>query len=368
MDIDLISGRRTTELFGTAKYSREVFSRLEGVNFHHIEYPLPFQSSLMDGAIRRMLYPLIVKSRVRPSVIKHIANQNLAFLADLIHLSPLVVTCYDMIPWSYSHNRSMYWKMNLEGLKKADRIITISEFSKKEIIKYTGIEPDRIRLVNPGVDRSRYFPAFDRGILSRYGFQSDDRIILYVGSEEPRKNLSLLLKAMNELKSSGFPVKLLKVGIPQFGGDRKLLIDTINGLDLQKDVIFAENVPETDLPLFYNAADVFVFPSVYEGFGLPPLEAMACGCPVIAANATSIPEVVGDAGILIDPMDESGLADAIRNAIINQNLRKKLIHDGLVKSQSFSWWKAAKETEEVYREMHSGLSTFSKSNPNLNNI
>ncbi len=351
MDIDLISGRRAATIFGTAKYQKEVLSRLEGITFNSIDYRLPIESRILDGAIKRTLYPLIVKKRTRPGIIKHIANQNLAFLADSIDSDdPLVITCYDMIPWSYSRNQSKYWKMNLNGLKKADTIITISEFSKKEIINYAGIEPARIRIIYPGVDGSLYRPKFNRGILSRYGFRSDDHVLLYVGSEEPRKNLPLLLKAMNRLKSSGFPVKLLKVGNPQFGGDRKLLMSDITKLDLKKDIAFTEKVPENDLPLYYNAADVFVFPSVYEGFGLPPLEAMACGCPVIAANATALPEVVGDAGILFDAEDPEELADTIQNVLTDTKLRKSLITKGLERSKIFSWWKAAKETEETYKK------------------
>ena len=284
IEIDLLNGRRTDQVFGTSKYNSEIFSRIRGIHINRIEYPQVGTSRLIDGALKRTIYPMIVKHRVRDSAIKHITNQDLAFLLNLIDLHPSIVTCYDLIPVAYYNNHSLYWKMNLQGLRKADHIITISEFSKQEIIRLTGYSADKISVIYPGVDTTHYYPKPDRSILSKYAITDNDYVIMYLGSEEPRKNISLILKAIYHLKKTHPNVKLLKVGGAQMGGDRQVLTGVNQRLHLENEVIFTGQVAETDLPKYYNAADFFVFPSFYEGFGLPPLEAMACGCPVIVAR------------------------------------------------------------------------------------
>lgn len=346
--VDLINGRRTDQIFGTSKYTREIIQRLEGIRINRIEYPQFGTNRFLDGAIKRVIYPFIVKMNINKDSIKHVTNQDLAFLLNYIDLHPSIVTCYDLIPVAYYHNTSHYWQMNLEGMKKADHIITISEFSKREIIRLTGYPDDQISVVYPGVDRNRYFPRRDRSVLEQYGISPYDRVVLYVGSEEPRKNLSVLLEALAVLKNDFLGIKLLKVGSSQMGGDRKSLMDLIMRLKLENNVVFTGTVSEDELPLFYNAADIFVFPSLYEGFGLPPLEAMACGCPVIVTNVTSLPEVIGNAGILVKPDDAEGLAKQMFLILSNESLIAKLTEQGLIRAKLFSWDVAAKRTLDLY--------------------
>lgn len=136
------------------------------------------------------------------------------------------------------------------------------------------------------------------------------------------------------------------------GWKYKSIFETVDILNLQKDVIFSDYVPDEYLTLLYNAADLFVYPSLYEGFGLPPLEAMACGTPVITSNTSSLPEVVGDAGVMIDPYDVDGLAKAMFEVLTNEGLREDMRKKGLKRAKLFSWEKTAKETLKIYEEVY----------------
>ncbi|MFZ0442832.1 MAG: glycosyltransferase family 1 protein, partial [Methanobacterium sp.] len=179
----------------------------------------------------------------------------------------------------------------------------------------------------------------------------DDKYILYVGSETPRQNLIFLLKAFNKLKKKLPNVKLLKIGDPQSYGARKQLIYSINEMGLQNDVIFIGYVSEEELPKWYNASDLLVYPCLYAGFGLPPLEAMACGTPVITSNTSSLPEVIDDAGTMVDPNNVTNMASKMYEILNNPDLRGDLIKKGLKRAQFFTWEKAANETYAVYDSM-----------------
>jgi len=166
-----------------------------------------------------------------------------------------------------------------------------------------------------------------------------------------------LLKAFSWLKKEARfkDLKLVKVG--QAGGEeadfRKQTMEVINSLNLNQEVIITDIVPESELPVYYSGAAVFVLPSLYEGFGLPPLEAMACGCPVITSNTSSLPEVVGDAGIMVDPYDADNLAKAMRQVLTNDELRADMVRKGLEQAKKFSWERAAEQTQEVYGKVES---------------
>ncbi len=150
-------------------------------------------------------------------------------------------------------------------------------------------------------------------------------------------------------------VIIVKIGSPQNPKSKNNLLGLIKKLGLEKEVVFTGFVSEEELPKWYNAADLFIYPCLYAGFGLPPLEAMACGTPVITSNLTSLPEVVGDAGIMINPYDKKQLVEAIHRVLTDENLRENLIKKGLQKAKDFSWDKAAKETLTVYRKVAAGL-------------
>ncbi len=352
LDIDYINGRHTSDIFGTSKYNNEINRRLTNVHLNKIEYPQVGKSRFVDGFLKRTLYPVIVRNKIRKNNLKHITNQDLAFILTVAKIHPALVTCYDLIPVLYYHNDSLYWKLNLKGLQNADHIITISEFSKSEISRFTNYAENKITVIYPGVDPSHYYQNKNRTILDHYKIPPGNKVILFVGSEEPRKNISLLVKGLYHLKKALPNTTLLKVGGSQMGGDRQTLLRLIRHFGLDDDVKFTGQVPEEDLPLFYNAADLFVFPSLYEGFGLPPLEAMACGCPVICSNSTSLPEVVGDAAILCNPYDERELAEKMLRALNDEDLQKQLIAQGAARAKNFSWDNAAKSTQHVYKSLN----------------
>jgi glycosyltransferase involved in cell wall biosynthesis len=234
--------------------------------------------------------------------------------------------------------------------RKASKIIAISENTKKDIIDYFRIDEEKIRVIYLGVDR-QFSPQPDTnevGVLSKYNLPRG--YILSVGTLEPRKNILRLINAYKMVASTGEPVpKLVIVGGQ--GWRNEDLGKLVRESGLADRVVLVGYVPDEDLPTLYRNAAVFVYPSLYEGFGLPPLEAMACGTPVITSNISSIPEVVGDAAILIDPYNTTEIAQAIASVLNNKELRDRLKMNGLVRSNLFSWDKTARETLKLYQEV-----------------
>ncbi|MEK7557111.1 MAG: glycosyltransferase family 1 protein, partial [Patescibacteria group bacterium] len=169
--------------------------------------------------------------------------------------------------------------------------------------------------------------------------------------EHPRKNLSVLVEAVSRVRQEMPEVVLLKVGDAGVAHGHAQFLENIDTFGMRDAVKFYGNADDEALRLLYNVADVFVFPSTFEGFGIPPLEAMACGCPVVSSNATSLSEVVGRAALLRDPADAQGFADAIRQVLTDQKLTQDLRQRGLVQAAKFSWETSAQKTLEVYRKM-----------------
>jgi glycosyltransferase involved in cell wall biosynthesis len=207
------------------------------------------------------------------------------------------------------------------------------------------VSPEKVEVIYCGVDKAfRPFP--ERKVASfRQQRGLPEKIILFVGTIEPRKNLARLVEAYSHLRDRS--VKLV------IGGARGWLYEEVfarvEELELTGDVLFPGYIPPDELPLWYNVAELFVYPSLYEGFGLPPLEAMACGTPVITSNVSSLPEVVGEAGLTVDPMDSEGLAETINQMLDDGALRQSMRERGLARASRFSWTKAARETVRVYR-------------------
>ncbi|RXA19353.1 glycosyltransferase family 1 protein [Methanosarcina sp. MSH10X1] len=351
MEIDYINGLNTEEIFGMSKYQSEIHSRLDNVKLNRIEYPDVSKLTGVNRVVEYFAYPFIVKKKMVKDNIKHITRQDLAFLLELVDLKKTIVTCHDIIPIAYYGTRNPIWKLNARGLRKAEKIITVSEFSKKDISKYIKYPEEKIEIIPPAVDRSLYYQNRNRAILKRYGIGEDEKVILYVGAEEPRKNVQFLVNSFSKLKNRIPEVKLLKVGMPNYLGVREKLLKQIESLNLQKDVIFTGYVSESELAEIYNAVDLFVFPSLYEGFGMPPLEAMACGTPVITSNTSSLPEVVGDAAIVADPYDVNKLAEEMYQLLTDDGLKEEIIRKGLKRSKIFSWEDSAEKTLKLYKEL-----------------
>lgn len=266
-----------------------------------------------------------------------------------------VITIHDLTPTLFPHTfRSIMVVLHKllfpRTLKTADKIIADSKNTKKDLINYFNVPEEKIRVILLAADE-KFKPLNKEGIKEvKQNYNLNFSFILYVGTLEPRKNIPSLIKAFYKLKRKNINYKLVITG--KKGRKYKEIFETIDKLNLQKDVIFTGYVSDEDLPALYKAADLFVYPSLYEGFGLPPLEAMACGTPVITSNTSSLPEVVGDAGIMVNPYDVDGLADAMYEVLTNDELREDMIKKGLERAKMFSWEKCAKETLDVYEEVY----------------
>jgi len=265
-----------------------------------------------------------------------------------------VVTIHDVFAWSCPGTSTLlevliyrYWLPRV--LPRADAVITISQASKADIMHYLRIPTHKIHIIYRCVSE-RYQPVSPSDITRvRARYALPPGYILFVGSVEERKNLRRLLQACARLWQAGERRPLVIAGARR----RKYhsTMQTLRELDIEQHVIFTGYVPEADLPALYSGADLFVFPSLYEGFGLPPLEAMACGTPVVCSNAASLPEVVGDAAITVDPYDVEGLAEAMQRVLTDTGLREELREKGLARAKRFTWERAAKETIAVYRKV-----------------
>jgi len=349
-----------SKMSGVSRYEKEICRRLKrDVAFHLLEYAPSYMNlavfSVIPKAFNRFIrLPWQIKRKLRTDAITHITSEDLAYLLPILKLRNCVVSCHDLIYWVYYKKKnSLFWRLNIAGLKKAERIITVSNFSKNEIIKYVGYPADNITVIPNAVDHARYFQKRDKQILKKYDISESEKIILYVGSEQPRMNVDVLFASFAKLREKLPGIKLLKVGSPQWPHAREKLEKLVKELHLENDVFFLPHVPEDELPKWYNAADLLVYPCSYAGFGVPPLEAMACGTPVITSNVTSLPEVVGDAGIMVDPTNAHELTGAMEKVLTDEQLREQMIQRGLERAKTFRWQKSAEQTLRVYQEMTS---------------
>ncbi len=270
-----------------------------------------------------------------------------------------ILTIHDLTTFLYPETHTKHfvlgWNLTLKLIKnRVDFVIATSENTRSDCINYLGIPDEKIKVVHLAAD-SRYKPIKNKEQIKaeledKYGLKNP--FILSVGTLEKRKNISTLLQAFYKLKNNKMDHKLVITGGK--GWKYHEIFNILDKLNLKDDVIFTGYVPNDDLVKLYNTADMFVYPSLYEGFGLPPLEAMACGCPVITSNTSSLPEVVGDAGIMVDPEDVNGLYLEMNELIIDQDLKNSLKRKGLHRSQMFNWRTTAQETWNIYEEIFYG--------------
>jgi glycosyltransferase involved in cell wall biosynthesis len=264
-----------------------------------------------------------------------------------------VFTLHDLIFEIYPehHKRYNYTFLKLmmpRFLRAADQIIAVSQHTRADAVRIYGIPGEKITVIYEGVDphyRLTRDPTTLAAVRVRYSLP--EQFILHVGTIEPRKNLGRLLDAVAALKREFPGLKLVLVGKKGWLYDS--FFQKLAQSGLESEVLFPGFVAEEDLPLVYQLATVFAFPSVYEGFGLPPLEAMACGVPVVCSNASSLPEVVGGGGLMVDPHDTSALTAALRRVLADEPLRQELSGRGVEQAARFSWDRAARETLDVYR-------------------
>ncbi|MFH1456738.1 MAG: glycosyltransferase family 1 protein, partial [Patescibacteria group bacterium] len=219
----------------------------------------------------------------------------------------------------------------------AEQIISISDFTKKELVEKFGIKKEKIKTVYLGYDKKMFREKNKKTAIKKLGLNENKTYLLNVGSEEKRKNIEPLLKAVK-----GLEVELIRIGEQRKETKKLIEKENINNVSYIKDV------SEQKLAEYYNAVDLSVFPSTYEGFGLPVLEAMACGCPVLTTNYASIPEITGKTHLTIEKVNENGIREKIKEVLNNNSIQKSLKRKGLKQAEKFSWKKCAKETTKVY--------------------
>ena len=268
-----------------------------------------------------------------------------------------IVTIHDCIHLlfpQYLRNRlehtyayTMFWT----AVHKANRILTVSETSKRDILKLFDLPEEKVTVIYNAIDERFYRePSEENLIRVRERHQLHDRFLMYSGNVKPHKNLELLINAFSLLRKDGLDdLKLLITGseISKYAPLRR----AVHRHNIHQHVRFLGYQSEETLAILYRLADVFVFPSLYEGFGLPPLEAMASGTPVVVSNVSSLPEVVGNAGILVDPYDARAIADGISQVICDDTLRQELKVRGVIRARSFSWKASVAQIHKIYKEV-----------------
>jgi glycosyltransferase involved in cell wall biosynthesis len=282
----------------------------------------------------------------------------LAHEAPVLTSGKLVLTIHDLAFLIYPDRNFTSPEFTKNGMsrvrnmaQRADIVIAVSQNTKHDIEDALGVPGEKIRVVYEAAEK-RFMPLDEGAHLTdlRTRYQLPEKFVLYVGTMEPRKNIPLLLRSYHNLKAKqGVEHKLVLVG--KLGWSYENIFDLLEELRLGADVIILGHIPRRDLPALYNLADLFVYPSFYEGFGLPPLEAMACGTPVIASCSSCFPEILGEAAILIDPNDVSGLSEKMYIMITDSVLRARYIDRGLERAGQFSWERTARETLQVYKEV-----------------
>ena len=234
------------------------------------------------------------------------------------------------------------------SVRRADVVLADSQSTRNDVVELLGVSPDRVRVLYPGVDEA-FRRVLDTHVLAevRQRYRLPERFVLGVGTLQPRKNLPRLIEAYARSREDT-DIKLVIAG--GTGWMYEGIFRRVEDLGLQDEVYFPGYVADEDLPALYTLADLFAFPSLYEGFGLPPLEAMACGTPVVTSNVSSLPEVVGDAALTVDPHDVGALANAMRRVLNEPALRNAMVRRGLAQAQGFTWSRAAGELLHVYHE------------------
>jgi len=264
-----------------------------------------------------------------------------------------LVTFHDMtfflFPEKHTLAKKVYFKFFIpRSAAISDRLIAVSQNTKNDIQKIIGIPFDKIDVVYETANPIFSFKKDDltaQAIKTRYGIKN--KFILSVGTLEPRKNIAGLINAYHDLVlHKGIDCQLVIVG--KKGWLYQDMFQAVKDMGLQKNIVFTDYVPDEDLVVLYNAAEIFVYPSLYEGFGIPPLEALTCGVPTITSNISSMPEVVGDGAVLIDPADSAELSRAIYELLVNEKFRAEIIKKGLMRSKIFCNEKLAQDMTAVY--------------------
>jgi glycosyltransferase involved in cell wall biosynthesis len=342
------SSKNDYYLYTPGRVGKTARSNIEGTDF---EKPaVSIQNNTLRILWEQMVLPMY--SRKDRLDLFHYTDHALSLL---FRKCPIIITVHDIaylrLPNLLNTSRKVYKKNILQiSIRKAKIIIADSYATKEDIIEYFGIREEKIRVIHLGVE-SRFRPINN---VEDFRLKNNlpSKMILNVGTLEPRKNVVSLIKAFRKLREMGFEdVKLVIAG--NKGWLYQEIFKEVGQSGLKQEILFLGVVRDKDLPLLYNCADIFVYPSLYEGFGLPPLEAMACGVPVITSNTSSLPEVIGDAGIMVDPTDINSLCESMYILLKDKELWNRMRNMGLERSKLFSWDNTAEKILKVYDEVFS---------------
>lgn len=277
----------------------------------------------------------------------HISSQMMG--KSVRFVSPAVVTCHDLIPFKMRSNHpgfnQYFRRKHLGALTDAAAIIFVSEHTKNDFLSRFDYKEENTAVIHHAAS-DVFYPRDRLSSRQALGLPLDPPIILYVGSEAPRKNVETLLHAVYKIKKQTQDIILVRIGA-QGKKSRELAAN----LNLEKNILYFKNVPEEALAKFYSAADLFFFPSLYEGFGLPALEALKSGCPLIASNATSLPEITEEAALLHHPLNVDAFVASIEKILSNKSIRDEYRSKGIERAKHFSWENSARKTLEIYKKI-----------------
>jgi glycosyltransferase involved in cell wall biosynthesis len=333
---------RTTEYVLLTQQADLEVGRQLGPNFRTVLEPSPTYS------LREQIHVPWVLRREKPDVFHAphyvlppmVPCRSVVTIHDCIHL---MFPQYLPNKAAYAYARAAMWG----AVRRSDVILTVSEASKRDILRFFNVPAHKIVVVYNAIDERFWkLPAEEDVARVRERYQLDHRFVLYVGNIKPHKNLIRLIEAFDELRKGDEELKLLIIGdeISKLPALRR----AVHKHKLHKNVRFLGYLPDDTLAILYRLASVFVFPSLYEGFGLPPLEAMACGAPVVTSNVSSLPEVAGDAAVLVDPYDVGSIVDGIQRVLSDPVLAAALRVKGAARAREFSWDRSVARTREMY--------------------
>ncbi len=285
---------------------------------------------------------------------------------DLLHVQytappwsprPIIVTIHDLsfehFPQFFTAKERFFFKRTIpRTARKAAKVLTVSEYSRRDLIETYSLPPEKVVVTPNGVGPS-FKPVRDEEPLAalrkKYGIERE--YLLSVGNLQPRKNLARLIQAYTKLRETVEEFRCQLVIVGKRAWLYRHIFHEAHRSRYAGDVILTDYVPEEDLPGLYSGAMAFVYPSIFEGFGLPVVEAMACGTPVVTSNSSAMPEVVGEAGLMIDPYDEDALARAMLRVVEDAQLQAQLSEQGLLQAAKFTWRRTAERTLAVYEEV-----------------
>ncbi len=353
-------------LYGAGNYITHLIGALLELETDHefVIFTKSRDAPLFEGKGRARLVRLPFTSRLRRIVWEQVSlprltrQQRLDVLHSPHYTLPFAASCATVVTFHdltffvcpethLLYKRVFFQTMIPQSARRADALIAISQSTRADILRILRTPPDKVVAIPYGV-APLFQPITDARALDAFCREHDmpRPFVLYVGNLEPRKNLTTLVRAFARLVERGAPHTLVLAGARGWKDDE--IFATVRELGLGARVRFPGFFEQEQLPALYSAADAFVYPALYEGFGLPVLEALACGAPVITSNVSSLPEIVGDAGILVNPRDVAELADALHVVITDRARRESLARAGLAQAKRFSWSQCARDTLAVY--------------------